>query len=65
MVKQCIIYFYESFDDFYHHKNLKSTCIPFTAFKHNKDTLRLYRWDRCVFDSNTPFVYITRITFDF
>lgn len=63
MLQYCTIYYYESYNDYFNLQNRKSKCIPYSAFKHNKDVLKLYMYDKCVFDSGHPLVYITSVIF--
>lgn len=58
------IEFYETWDDYYHKKNKKSKYFTVTAFKHNRDTLKLYYYDTCMLNTAKQRWYIDQITFD-
>lgn len=64
-MQSACIYYYDNYDDYRNNKNLHTKYCLFTAFKHNKDRIKLYRYDTLLFDSDKPLVYVTRIVFDF
>lgn len=58
------MYYYNSYDDFAYKKNLrKSHFAPVTAYRYNKDLLRIYFYDKCLFNSDKANVYIAKVVF--
>lgn len=60
------ISYYNTYNDMYMKKNKQHShynCV--TAFRHNKDCLRLYFYDKILFDSDKARIYIDTVKFNY